>query len=666
MVSLNRRNKLFVGLLSLVVLATLASLITGGGGRDDWRYSHTSPVVDAVPNVILYVGVAVAAAWLGFSIYLVVTGRRTGDRMNPRRKLGIWTLAAPFAIIIVGGGALLIPVAGFIFSGLITMGVLALLVIYAVRKRILLGLIPTVCVLVIIISVGAGLVFMRGTFSAGPSSLGKAMDSSMASAPEGMGFSVGGAKDVENFRANIKHNYTPVPTDLTYEGLFYDYYFETGQEEPCEELFCPSYDYAKSQDPFSGEEVEYLSVGLNSNLEESDFERKKLNLVVVLDISGSMGSPFNRYYYDRFNPGGHEDEERDSRSKMEIANQAVVDLLGHLEPGDRFGMVLFESDAHLAKPLRDVGETDMRAIERHVLEVKPRGGTNMESGYAKGTALFDGYLEADSEEYENRIIFLTDAMPNRGVRSEGGLLNMTGENARRGLHTTFIGVGVDFNTELVEAITKIRGANYYSVHSAEEFSTRMDDEYDIEKVYGSPEADEATGEIMRVNTLFPSRTREGGTRGGVILLRLERESEDASLRLEAEYEDRSGERHVNERSVDVPDVESEYFAHSGIRKAVLLTRYANLMHHWMRETHEHYEQPQAMVMAVDDETGIPVPKPVELGRWERRSVPLLVTEEYAAAFDEFSSYFEEEMVAVGDESLEQESALLRRLSAPTG
>ena len=64
---------------------------------------------------------------------------------------------------------------------------------------------------------------------------------------------------------------------------------------------------------------------------------------------------------------------------------------------------------------------------------------------------------------------------------------------------------------LIKRITKVRGANYYSVHSTKEFKTRMDDEfeymvtplvfdlqlsltatgYEIEKVYGSPSADKS-------------------------------------------------------------------------------------------------------------------------------------------------------------------------------
>ena len=34
-----------------------------------------------------------------------------------------------------------------------------------------------------------------------------------------------------------------------------------------------------------------------------------------------------------------------------------------------------------------------------------------------------------------------------------------------GIHTTLVGVGLDFNTDLVERISKVRGANYFSVHS---------------------------------------------------------------------------------------------------------------------------------------------------------------------------------------------------------
>ena len=80
-----------------------------------------------------------------------------------------------------------------------------------------------------------------------------------------------------------------MPTDVTYEGLFYDYYFDTGAIEPTNKLYSPSYSSAVTRDPLSHQTEYYLSVGLNSGLKESDFQRKKLNLTIVLDDSGSMG-----------------------------------------------------------------------------------------------------------------------------------------------------------------------------------------------------------------------------------------------------------------------------------------------------------------------------------------------------------------------------------------
>ena len=99
---------------------------------------------------------------------------------------------------------------------------------------------------------------------------------SMAMNDNAIGLSVGGAKDVNNFRENIKSGYLPLLTDITYEGLYYDYYFDTGKSQECAKLFCPSYSRAISADPFSGADEYYLTVGLNSGIKESDFSRKKL------------------------------------------------------------------------------------------------------------------------------------------------------------------------------------------------------------------------------------------------------------------------------------------------------------------------------------------------------------------------------------------------------
>jgi Ca-activated chloride channel family protein len=496
-----------------------------------------------------------------------------------------------------------------------------------------------------------------------------------------IGFSTGGAKDVNNFRENIRNEYLPLPTDITYEGLFYDYYFDTGEKAECQKLFCPSYSYALSKDPVSEDLGYYMSVGLNSGINESDFQRKKLNLVLVLDISGSMGSSFDEYYYDRFGNRVSVNETEDAeKSKIEIAAEAIVALLDHLEDDDRLGLVLFNTGAELVEPVSLIGTKNMQKLKGDVLEISATGGTQLSAGMQMATELYDEFLDVNQSEYESRIIFLTDLMPNLGQTSEESLLGMTEANANKKVYTTFIGIGVDFNTELVEYITKIRGANYYSVHSAKQFKERMDDEfeymvtplvfdlqlnldasgYEIEKVYGSPEANEATGEIMKVKTLFPSKKEGGETRGGLVLLKLMKISPENSLKLNVSYEDRNGVSGIDEATVLLEEREPDFFDNTGIRKGILLSRYADLIKNWIIDERDSIERNETVKPSVNAVEGI-LP-PIELGRWERQSIPLRVSEPYKALFSAFSSYFEDEMNAIGDDRLGQELDILDTLS----
>ena len=535
-----------------------------------------------------------------------------------------------------------------------------------------------------------------GYSKGGVTTINSAVDTSgvtsESSANSYIGYSTGGAKDVNNFRENIKNGYFPISTDITYNGLFYDYTFDTGNKdekntENSEELFSPSYSCAVSKDPISNENEYYMTVGLNSNIKESDFQRKKLNLVVVLDISGSMSSSFNSYYYDQFvgnEKNSEEKSEEESKSKMQIANESVNILIDQLKDDDRFGMVLFDDSAYLGKPIRLVKDTDMEAIKGHVLEIDAMGGTNFEAGYKKATELFDEYKNSDANEYENRIIFITDAMPNYGVTSEEGLLSLVGKNANDGIYTTFIGVGVDFNTKLIEEITDVKGANYYSVHNSKEFKERMgeqfeymvtplvfdlnldfaSDSYKLEAVYGTDSKDKDSGNIMKVNTLFPSKTTsDGEVKGGVVLLKLRKlnDNGDGKIKLKVSYKDRNGQSFENSQEVTFDKTE-EFYDNTGIRKAIVLVRYANTLKNWIL-----YERSENDKFIITSRTGIVdcdivVDEIVRLlGEQERVSTSLSVSKNYQAIFEKLQKYMQHEINEIKDETMNQEIELLNIL-----
>ncbi|MFB6243702.1 MAG: VWA domain-containing protein [Halobaculum sp.] len=529
---------------------------------------------------------------------------------------------------------------------------------------------------------------------------------------ETIGLSVGGAQDAGGFRQNVREGYVPQPTDITYEGLFHDHYFDTGRERPCEGLFCPSYSRALATDPVSGERERFVTVGLDSGLSEADLERTKLNLVVVLDTSGSMRESFDRYYYD----GGERQEVGSRQSKMDAARAAVATLTTHLEDGDRFGLVTYDENARVVQEMRAVGETDMGALRERIRGIGTGGSTNLDAGMATAKRMLAPYRDAravtgerartprtprfDSRrpsrfsttrrssdaasgsaesEYETRVIYVTDAMPNTGETGVVSLQSRLQSHANDGIHSTFVGVGVDFNSRFVEAITSVRGGNYYTVHSPRQFEKRMDEGFDhmvtplvfdlslsvegsgyaIEKVYGTTSEGESTATLVSVKTLFPSRTSGGKTEGGVVLLELERTGSNPELRMTASYEDRAGTRHERTRTIAFEDRSAPYFESSGVRKAVALAQYAAVMRNWAA-----YERAQVTGRSA------PAPEtiddPVEhraLGRWEQRSVSLRVSPLYRQRFDRFEAWFDTHRRALGEGALAEDARVLDALTA---
>lgn len=497
-----------------------------------------------------------------------------------------------------------------------------------------------------------------------------------AAADATLGFSVGGAKDIVNFRENIKNGFLPIESDLTYEGLFYDYSFDTGQRQPCTELFCPSYARAVVQNPVTNKEETYLSVGLNSNIKESDFKRQKTKFVVVLDISGSMGSPFDQYYYDRTTGKQVEIPAAEAKkSKMELANEAVSALVDQLNPDDQLGIVLFSDSATVAKPLRLVGETDRSALKRHIMQLKPTNGTNMSAGLETGFKLLrcNDALEASAQcvddGYAKRIIFITDAMPNQGEFGAKGLHGLIERYTNERIETTLLGVGVDFQTELVEALTKVRGANYLSIHSAKDFKQRLGEEFDflvsplvydlklsleapgyvIDQVYGSPDKDLSSDALMHVRTLLPSKSENGETKGGLILLKLRQIRDADTLVVRASYEDKTGKKANTEATVSFAGLSAGSFDNKGIRKGVLLAQYGTLIKDWIR-SERGANDPFFSSGATN---------------WDRSSRPLRVSAQFKEKLQGFTSHLEREVAAIGDSTLLQEKDILDRVTRLT-
>jgi len=307
-------------------------------------------------------------------------------------------------------------------------------------------------------------------------------------------------------------------------------------------------------------------------------------------------------------------------------------------------------------------------------------------------------LEAVKQKYERRFIFLTDAQPNTGDISERGLFGMFKDNAQNFVFSTFLGVGLDFNSKVAEITAGISGANYYTVNSVEEITKRLDKEFNymvtplafdvevsldasdsgfrISRVFGSPGYNDSAdgGSVISIATLFPSAAEEESVKGGVVLLKLQPPSSLAQdspaaqafdLGISVKYLDRNGMSHREHQTVHlhVPaHVASspDYYDSSGVRKAILLTRYVSMLRTWILNQAPQSSRPFDPRLSIG--SVIPIPPPgLQLGPWERQSRPFTVTSSDKQVFDVFSNHMMQEIQALRDPSLEQEVSILRRL-----
>jgi len=316
--------------------------------------------------------------------------------------------------------------------------------------------------------------------------------------------------------------------------------------------------------------------------------RPMMNIALVLDISGSMQCPFNG----------------EKESKLDVAKNVIVTgLLPHLKPDDSLCIILFDTDYKIYFPFKAVKDIDMSELKSSVLRISTGGGTTMRVGLEGATIALDGYTGKVNKT--SRIFFLTDAIPNdSGDHPE--MVEISKENIKNNIFTTFIGLGVDFNVEFINDIASIKGSNYYSIKSAVDFKKIMDTDFDyltyvnaldikvkydgndisIERIYGSPGNETPTaGIVCHVTSSFPSPKEDPNTtKGGVVLLKFKRNSQNTQIMFTSSYIDCEGKVYNDEHVIKLPpSPEENCFEGSAVRKAVLLTRYVNIMRQFIQE-----------------------------------------------------------------------------------
>ena len=179
----------------------------------------------------------------------------------------------------------------------------------------------------------------------------------------------------------------------------------------------------------------YLQIGLQAIKGEAP-RRPPLNIALVIDRSGSMGD----------------------ENKLEFAKAAANQLVDRLNSEDTFSLVVFDDSVNLLVPAQHV--TNKSAVKRKIAGLTPGGGTNIFEGLTRG---YEQARKFAAPNAVNRVILLSDGEVTAGVADPEQFHKLCASNVDNDIQTTSIGLGVEFNEDLMLAIARDGKGNYHFI-----------------------------------------------------------------------------------------------------------------------------------------------------------------------------------------------------------
>ncbi len=210
------------------------------------------------------------------------------------------------------------------------------------------------------------------------------------------------------------------------------------------------YDYARPKDraqPFTvttdvartpwNEGTYLMRIGLRG-YDIDSAERPPANLVFLMDVSGSMGSP----------------------DKLPLVKTALAGLAGELSPKDKVSIVVYAGAAGMVlEPTSDTAKI-RRALESLEAGGSTAGGAGIELAYRIAE---DNFIKGGV----NRVILATDGDFNVGVSDTKALIELVEKKRDSGITLTTLGFGQgNYNEAMMEQIANHGNGNYAYIDSA--------------------------------------------------------------------------------------------------------------------------------------------------------------------------------------------------------
>jgi len=163
--------------------------------------------------------------------------------------------------------------------------------------------------------------------------------------------------------------------------------------------------------------------------------RTPLNLCLVIDRSGSMEGP-----------------------PLEYVKQACSYVVDLLTPNDVLSIVTFEETVDVLMAPQRV--TNRQLVKEGIQRLVPGNTTNLYDGVSLAAQQL---AQVQEHGRATRMIVLSDGDPTAGIKDYSAIVNLAAEIKSKGITSTFLGFGPDYNEELLAGMAKKSGGNYYFI-----------------------------------------------------------------------------------------------------------------------------------------------------------------------------------------------------------
>ena len=160
--------------------------------------------------------------------------------------------------------------------------------------------------------------------------------------------------------------------------------------------------------------------------------------------------------------------------KLNDARLAILNLLGRLSDQDRFALVTYAGEVRVHQALAPLTDANRSALSAVANGIFAGGGTNLGAGLKQGIDLLSQRSESANS---GKVILISDGIANQGIVEPSALGRMASVATEHAFSVSTVGVGADFNEQLMAAIADRGSGHYHYLENPSAFAAVFEKEF---------------------------------------------------------------------------------------------------------------------------------------------------------------------------------------------